>query len=191
MKREFLKDLNLTDDQVDKIMSEYGKNVQEVNGKLADAEQERDSFKSQIADRDTQIKELGEKVGNSENQTKTIEQLQADIKAHDEKAAANLLQVKQDNAVNSFLKDSGVRDVKAVLPFIDQDTIKYDPDKGSLTGIKEQIDSVKSDHDYLFQPEPQGNKGGIQATVGGDPKGAPEPAAEDAFAKALGLAPEK
>ncbi|GEO77777.1 hypothetical protein FD29_GL001917 [Companilactobacillus mindensis DSM 14500] len=71
MKRELLKDLNLTDDQVDKIMSEYGKNFQEINVKLADTEQERDSFKTQIADCDTQIKELSEKIDNSNNNHKT------------------------------------------------------------------------------------------------------------------------
>lgn len=192
MKRDFLKDLGLTDDQVEKIMSEHGKDVQDVNSKLATAEQERDSFKDQIADRDTQIKELGDKVSDSEDQSNTIKQLQADIKAHDEEAANNLLQVKQDNAVNNYLKDSGVRDAKAVMPFIDKGTIKYDADKGELTGLKEQIDNIKSDHNYLFQPESgDTDKSGIKATVGGDPTGTPTPANDDAFAKALGLAPEK
>lgn len=185
MKREFLKDLGLTDESIDKVMAEYGKDVQGVNSKLATAEQERDSLKSQVNDRDNQIKSLGEKVGNSEDQSKTIEQLQADIKAHDEEAANNLLKVQKDNAVTNYLKDSGVREVKSVLPFIDSDTIKYDSDKGDLTGLKEQVENIKADHDYLFQPSNDDNKAGIKATVGGDPKGAPS--AGDAFAKALGL----
>lgn len=38
MKREFLKDLGLTDESIEKIMAEYGKDVQCVNSKLATAE---------------------------------------------------------------------------------------------------------------------------------------------------------
>ncbi|WP_125588913.1 phage scaffolding protein [Companilactobacillus jidongensis] len=50
MKREFLKDLGLTDDSIDKMMSEYGKDIQGVNSKLASAKEQRDSFKPQIDD---------------------------------------------------------------------------------------------------------------------------------------------
>ncbi|WP_338232875.1 phage scaffolding protein [Companilactobacillus muriivasis] len=113
MKREFLKDLGLTDEVIEKVMSEHGKDVQDVNSKLASAEQERDSFKSQVDDRDNQIKGLSDKADNNEELNSQIEKLQSTIKENDQKAADNLLQVKQDNAVTNYLKDSGVRDVKA------------------------------------------------------------------------------
>lgn len=185
MKREFLKDLGLTDEQIEKVVSEHGKEVQETNSKLASAEQERDSFKSQVADRDDQIKELGEKVGDSDEQAAQIKELQETIKANDDKAAADLMHVKQDNAVHNYLKDAGVRDVKAVMPFIDTETVKYDDEKSELTGLKEQVEKIKEDHDYLFQSSDTEDKSGIKATIGGDPKGAP--AGNNAFAKALGL----
>lgn len=184
MKREFLKDLGLTDESIEKVMSEYGKDVQGINSKLATAEQERDSLKSQVTDRDTQIKDLGAKVGNSDELQETIKKLESTIKDNDEKAASNLLQVKQNNAVENYLKDAGVRDVKAVMPFIDTDTVKYDADKSELSGLKEQVENIKTDHDYLFQAD-DNNKPGINATAGGNPSGAPTN--DDSFAKALGL----
>lgn len=52
MKREFLKDLGLTDEVIERVMSDQGKDDQDVNSKLASAEQKRDSFKSQVDDRD-------------------------------------------------------------------------------------------------------------------------------------------
>ena len=67
MKREFLKDLGLTDEQIGNVITEHGKEVQETNSKLAMAEQDRDSFKLQITDCDNPIKELGKKVGNCNN----------------------------------------------------------------------------------------------------------------------------
>jgi len=184
MKREFLKDLGLTDESIEKVMTEYGKDIQGVNSKLATAEQERDSLKSQVTDRDTQIKDLGAKVGNSDELQETIKNLESTIKDNDQKAANDLLQVKQGNAVENYLKDAGVRDVKSVMPFIDTDTIKYDADKSELTGLKEQVDNIKTDHDYLFQSD-EPDKPAINATVGGNPSGAPQ--SNDDFAKALGL----
>lgn len=97
--------------QLKKIMGEYGKDVQGINAKLATAEQERDSLKYQVTDRDTQIKDLGAKVGNSDELQETIKKLETTIKDNDQKAATNLLQVKQNNAVANYLKDAGVRDV--------------------------------------------------------------------------------
>jgi len=80
MKREFLKDLGLTDEVIEKVMSEHGKDVQDVNSKLASAEQERDSFKSQVDDRDNQIKGLSDKADNNEELNSQIEKLQSTIK---------------------------------------------------------------------------------------------------------------
>ncbi|WP_125763760.1 phage scaffolding protein [Companilactobacillus hulinensis] len=186
MKRDFLKDLGLADDSIDKIMSEYGRDIQGVNSKLASAEEQRDSFKSQIDDRDSQIKELGSKVGNSDGMKEQIESLKSTISDNDKKAASDLLQVRQDNAVQNYLKDAGVRDAKAVMPFIDTDTVKFDADKSELTGLQEQVDNIKADHDYLFQPDDKSqNKPAINAISGGNPSGAPAP--DDEFAKALGL----
>lgn len=94
MKREFLKDLGLTDELVEKVMTEYAKDIQDTNSKLATAEQERDSLKSQVTHRDNQIKDLVEKVGNSDGLQETIKNLKSTIEENDQKAASNLLQVK-------------------------------------------------------------------------------------------------
>ncbi|MFC6323521.1 phage scaffolding protein [Companilactobacillus baiquanensis] len=109
MKREFLKNLGLTDELIEKVMTEHAKDIQDTNSKLATAEQERDSLKSQVTDCDNQIKDLGEKVGNSDGLQETIKNLKSTIEENDQKVASNLLQVKQDNAVQSYLKDAGLK----------------------------------------------------------------------------------
>ncbi|AYE37493.1 capsid protein [Companilactobacillus zhachilii] len=108
MKREFLKDLGLTDEVIEKVMTEYGKDVQDSNSKLALAEQERDSLKSQSK---TKSEVLTKKANNSDDLNNQIENLQSTIKENDESAASNLLQVKQDNAVNNYLKDTRIRNL--------------------------------------------------------------------------------
>lgn len=186
MNRDFLKELGLTDEQADKVVAKHGEAIQSVNSKLANAESQVESLNSQVKDRDTQIATLSDQAGNSDEMKKQIEDLQSTIKANDEQAAQNLLQVKQDNAVQNYLKDAGARDVKAILPFVDSDTIKYDDDKGELIGLSEQVEKIKGDHDYLFQEEEKPNEPGINITPKGNPNGVPA-ANPDAFAQALGL----
>lgn len=186
MNRDFLKELGLTDEQADKVVAKHGETIQSVNSKLANAESQVESLNSQVKDRDTQIATLSDQAGNSDDMKKQIEDLQSTIKTNDEQAAQNLLQVKQDNAVQNYLKDAGARDIKAILPFVDSDTIKYDDDKGELTGLSEQVEKIKGDHDYLFQEEEKPNEPGINITPKGNPDGVPA-AKPDAFAQALGL----
>lgn len=187
MERKDLEALKLSEEQINGAMKLFNADLEPLKTELSTATQERDSYKSQVSDRDEQIKGLGEQAGNSQKLNDRIAELQKTIKDNDSTAAANLLQVKQDNAVQNYLKDAGVRDVKAVMPFIDSDIVKFDGDKNELTGLGEQIEKLKSDHDYLFIPvNDNESKPGIKATVPGNPGGTP-PTADDAFAKALGL----
>lgn len=186
MNRDFLKELGLTDEQADKVVAKHGEAIQSVNSKLANAESQVESLNSQVKDRDTQIATLSDQAGSSDDMKKQIEDLQSTIKTNDEQSAQNLLKVKQDNAVQNYLKDAGARDVKAILPFIDHDTVKYDDGKNELIGLSEQVEKIKGDHDYLFQSDTEPAKPGINITPKGNPDGAPA-AKPDAFAQALGL----
>lgn len=189
MERKSLKELGLSEEQINKAMTLFNQELEDFKGtkeELESVKNENESLKSQVADRDEEISSLGEQAGNTEEMKSQIEQLQQTIKDNDNQAASELSKVKQDNALTNYLKDSGVRDVKAVMPFIDQDTIKYDDEKGELIGVKEQVENLKSDHDFLFEPANEETKPGIHATAGGNPGGNP-PAEDDAFAKALGL----
>ncbi|EMF46277.1 hypothetical protein B481_2004 [Planococcus halocryophilus Or1] len=58
MKREFLKAMGLTDEQIDKIMSEHGTTVNTIKGERDNLATERDSLKDEIKNRDGQITAL-------------------------------------------------------------------------------------------------------------------------------------
>lgn len=189
MERKDLKALELSDDQIDKAMALFNKDLEplkETKTQLETLKGENESLKGQVADRDEKLKDFGDQAGNSQKLKDQIADLQKTIADNDNQATEQLHQVKQDNALSNYLKDAGVRDAKAIMPFLDEDTIKYDDEKGELTGVKEQIENLKTDHDFLFEPENEDPKPGIHATPKGNPNGTPA-AGEDAFAKALGL----
>uniref|UniRef100_UPI0014333D13 phage scaffolding protein n=1 Tax=Limosilactobacillus fermentum TaxID=1613 RepID=UPI0014333D13 len=62
MKREFLKNMELTDEQIDAIMAENGKDVNGLKEQVNSLTIEKDGLQSQLADRDTQLKDLKGKV---------------------------------------------------------------------------------------------------------------------------------
>ena len=58
MKREFLKNMELTDEQIDAIMAENGKDVNGLKEQVNSLTTEKDGLQSQLTERDTQLKDL-------------------------------------------------------------------------------------------------------------------------------------
>ena len=171
MERKDLETLGLDDKQTTEVMKLYNAGIEPIKQQVADAKSELDSVKQQVVDRDGQIKSLGEQAGNSEKLNKQIAALQETIKTKDSEAAASLTKVKTDNAVQMALRDAKARDAKAIMPFIDMDTVKLGDD-GQLMGIGEQIKKLQESHDYLFDKgEDNGSKTAVKITAGGNPSG--------------------
>ena len=62
MKREELKKLNLTDEQIDKVMSLHGADVENSKSKIDELNKTNESLQSQIAERDKDLKTLKKQV---------------------------------------------------------------------------------------------------------------------------------
>lgn len=191
MERKDLETLGLDDKQTTEVMKLYNAGIEPIKQQVADTKSELDSVKQQVVDRDGQIKSLGEQAGNSEKLNKQIAELQETIKTKDSEAAASLTKVKTDNAVQMALRDAKARDAKAIMPFIDMDTVKLGDD-GQLTGIAEQIEKLQESHDYLFDKgDDNGGKPAVKITANGNPSGgneAGEPSLAQRIAARMGAA---
>ena len=83
MKREELKNLGLTDDQIKFVMDENGKDINAQKAIIEDRDQkitalttERDGLKTQVADRDKDIDDLKKQSGNTDELNKKLTELQ-------------------------------------------------------------------------------------------------------------------
>lgn len=85
-------------------------------------------------------------------------------KAADEKLSA----FKLEQAVESALKNAQARDTVAVKAHLSMDNVKLN-DKGELEGLTEQLDKLKTDNAYLFEPSVKVNFS--SPTPGGSPSG--------------------
>lgn len=173
MERKTLEEMGLEKDQINTIMSDYGKAVNGLKEQVDTLTAERDSFKKQVNESNKQLDELKGKVKDNDEAQKQIADLQKQLKDSESNAQAELLAVKKNNAINNALREAHVRDNKAIMPFLDTDAIKYNDD--GLTGLKGQIEELQKNKAFLFeQPEPPKEPEepkGIKATAGKVSKG--------------------
>lgn len=182
MKTDFLKSLGITDQEIiDAIHAENGKDITNVRRQLEAMQSERDSLQTQLTERDNQLKELKKSVKDNEELTSRLEALEAENKTAKETHAIELANLKKSNAIEIALKDDKAKSVKAVMPFLNVENIKFEND--TLVGYKEQIESLKSDEatSFLFDaaqptPQPKPSLSGAEPAkptppTGGNPQG--------------------
>lgn len=149
MKREELKNLGLEEDQIEKVMSAYGKDLQDLQKQVTDLTSERDSFKSQFEESGKTIEELQGKAKDNEEAQKAIAEWQKQA----EKAQAALTNTQKNNAIELALRDAGALNAKAVKALLDGDIINFKD--GKISGLEEQIKELKAaeDSNFLFKSD--------------------------------------
>lgn len=108
---------------------------------------------------DDKITELGTANGTIQTLQETVkkfdgvdvEKLRTDLAAAQTKYDTDVGNLKRDSAVNLALLGAKARDVKAIMPFLDLDTVKLDGDK--VMGLDEQLQKLKTDKAFLFEDE--------------------------------------
>ena len=115
---------------------------------------------------------LDDKIGELSKANETIQGLQETVKKFDgvdvDKLKKDLADTqtkyetdvgsqKRDSPLNLALLGAKARDVKAVRPFLDMDTVKLDGDK--VLGLDEQLQKLKTEKSFLFEEDkPAGPK---------------------------------
>ncbi len=110
MNREKLKELGLTDEQIESVMTEHGKTVQKLKtdgGKAEQLEAENKSLKASIKDFKATIKSLEESSANNEQLQKTIDDYKTKLEASEKQRAEQ----QKKHLIANALKESGGKDV--------------------------------------------------------------------------------
>lgn len=154
MKREFLKELGLEDEAINKIMAEHGKSVNDIKEKAEKVdtlESQINDYKQQLEDRDAQLQELGEKAQGNEELTSQIEELKQQNEITKNEYEEKLNQQAFEHKLESSLSGAKARNIKSVKANLDLDAIKLKD--GELIGLKEQLESLKETDAYLFEED--------------------------------------
>lgn len=170
MKRKFLEDLGLEKEAIDKIMAENGNDVNAAKAEYDSMKQERDTMAAQVAERDKQLETLKNSTGDMEALKQQIITLQADNQAAKEKYDADMKELKLSTAIRLALGES-TQDSDLVAGLFDKSKLILSDD-GKVTGLEEQLKSLKKEKAFLFKEEKPAQvqiKGGKPAEGAGTP----------------------
>lgn len=143
MKREFLEELGLEKEVIDKIMAENGKDINAEKSKVSAKDEEIKTLEEQIKSANKEIKSY--KDMNIEDIQKSVETWKSKAREHEE-ALKNL---KNNTALKDAIRAFNSVDEDVLLKLIDRENIKFNDD--GIDGLKEQMESLKESKPYLFK----------------------------------------
>lgn len=159
MTREELKVLGLSDEQIEKIVDDYGKNYvskSQFNQKNEEAKHlkgEADTFKKEI-------EELKKTNKDNADLAAQIEKMKEDAKTREQTYKANTKKMQIDSLVDLELIKNKAKNPKAVKALL-VDLDKAEIVDGSIKGLDEQFKKLKETDAYMFETEDNssGSKG--------------------------------
>ena len=151
MRRDFLKDLGLSDEIIDKIMTQYGLDIEK--------------YKTEKRENETKITFLNDKIKEQEKTINTMQiendayaKLKQDYDLLQEEKTKNdngykqqIREIKLKSGVEKALNSAGAINQKVVIPLLKEflDTAEID-EKGNVNGLEEQIKQIKESEDTKF-----------------------------------------
>lgn len=152
MNKQALLDLGIEDeDVIQKIIILHGKDIEKLKSDLEVGEKKIDNLSKQLEEANQAIANFKEmdidaiKAAADEWKTKA-EQIKAE-------AEAEIQKLKFDSSLERALLEAKPRNVKAVKALLDLESLKVSQETGEIVGLKEQIDKLSEEHDYLFESD--------------------------------------
>ncbi len=138
---KLLKELELSEEQVRKILTKYNNDKGEWENKL-------NSKNDEILTANTTIKDLSNKIKKFDDVD--VEKLKQDVKNWEDKYNTDISNLRKNHAVDMAITGAKGKNVKAIKALLDMDKITFD-EKGSLQGL--DLEGLKKSDPYLFDIE--------------------------------------
>lgn len=150
MTREELKALGLTDEQIEKVAEDYGKNYvpkSQFNQKNEELKQAKESLTTMQSD----IEALKKSNADNAELSKQIDELNAAQLKREAEYTAQIQKMELDGIVERTLLSSKVKNAKAVRALLDLEGVKVKD--GAIKGLDDQLAKLKESDPYLFESE--------------------------------------
>lgn len=162
LKREFLKELGLPDDQIDKIMAENGKDIEVAKGDLKTKDAEISTTKQQLVEANKTIESY--KSMDIDAIKKDAADYKIKFEDSERKAQEQIDSIKFDHAIENALNKAGAKNAKAAKALLDIEKLKSS--KNLDSDITADITALKESDAYLFPDNEPGGTGGSMGNGG-------------------------
>lgn len=116
--------------------------------------EEAKTYKKQALDREKQILALKDENKSVNELISKITELENSNKNQKETYDRQLNDIAFNNTLENEISTFKVKDKTLIMTLLDKENLKIDG--GIITGLKEQMESIKKEHDYLFEKEIKG-----------------------------------
>lgn len=150
MTKEELKALGLNDEQIEKVVEDYGKNYvpkNQFNKKNDALKQAEESLEAMQSD----IETLKKANADNDELSKQIDELNAAQLKREAEYTAQIQKMELDGIVERTLLSSKVKNAKAVRALLDLEDAKVKD--GAIKGLDDQLTKLKESDPYLFESE--------------------------------------
>lgn len=146
MKRDFLKNLGIEDeDVIKKILDENGNDVTKLKTQIATLEDDIKVKDGVIEAKKSEIDEL-KKVDVEALKTAEYERGKAD-------GSAEIADFKKQNAIEKALSGYKAKDTSILSKMLDMSKVEFNDNFEIVKGLEEQIKPIQESHDYLFESD--------------------------------------
>lgn len=187
MKREYLKELGIEDEAIDKILAENGKDIEREKQKTENAKADADGLRDQLADRDNDLEELRKNAGDADAIKAEMQKLQTKYDTDTQAYKAQLADRDYSAAASAAISGSNVKfsSKGAEKAFMaDLMAKKLEMKNGQLTGFDDFLKGWKENDPGSFVVE--GSRPSFGRPVGGNGGGKPNENIGITLAKSIG-----
>lgn len=159
MKRDFLTELGLEKEVIDKIMEQNGRDIEQAKADYTNIKQQLENTKNELETANNTIKGF---------EDMNVEDLQKQINTYKE----SIKQIKADNVakIKSMVMEQAIDSKFSTVPEKYRNLLKMQVDKSkivvgddsSITGLSEQFDQIKEQYADLFTVNETGLKFGLE-----------------------------
>lgn len=151
MTLEQLKEMGLDEEIAKKVLKVYQDSLKDKYipiERFNEVNEEKKELKTQIEERDTQLKELKVKAAGNEELTAKITELENLNNTTKEECETKIAALRKETSIELALKDEKAKNIKAVKALLDLEKVSIDGD--NLIGLEEQLKTLKESDPYLF-----------------------------------------
>ena len=154
MRRDFLKDLGLSDEIMDKIMTQYGLDIEKYKTEKKENEVKITFLNGKIKEQEEVINSMQKDNESYTKLKQDYDLLQEEKTKNDNEYKQQIREIKLKSGVEKALNKAGARNQKVILPLLKEflETAEID-ETGNIKDLEEQIKQIKESEEtgFLFK----------------------------------------
>lgn len=156
MRRDFLKDLGLSDEIMDKIMTQYGLDIEKYKTDKKENEVKITFLNDKIKEQEEVINSMQKDNESYTKLKQDYDLLQEEKTKNDNEYKQQIREIKLKSGVEKALNKAGARNQKVILPLLKEflETAEID-ETGNIKDLEEQIKQIKESEEtgFLFKED--------------------------------------